>query len=155
MIEASGFRIIHDFDLRGPHGFLSNFWMSAFMVQGMEFKSGEHYYQAEKAAFDEDYEYVRSAPDAREAKRRGRKIRCREDWEDVKIDVMRMVLEAKFAPDRISEKLFATGNALLVEGNTWGDRIWGMTQTPSGRWAGQNLLGVLLMERRAILQNLR
>lgn len=43
-----------------------------------------------------------------------------------------------------------TGDRLLVEGNTWGDTYWGDT----GSTDSENMLGTLLMQRRAwLLEN--
>lgn len=69
----------------------------------------------------------------------------REDWEDVKVAMMRYLLQQKFAPGlALRRALVATAPLTLIEGNTWGDRIWG--QCPLG--VGENLLGRLLMEIR-------
>ena len=61
------------------------------------------------------------------AKWLGRKVPLRPDWELVKYDVMYEVCMAKFTqnPDLLS-KLLSTGDAELIEGNTWGDRVWGV-----------------------------
>ena len=79
------------------------------------------------------------------AKRLGR-VELRSDWEEVKIEVMREVLRCKFSqnPD-LKAKLIATGDAELIEGNNWNDRFWGVC-----RGVGQNHLGRLLMELRAV-----
>lgn len=50
-------------------------------------------------------------------------------------------------PD-LAEKLLSTGDAYLIEGNTWRDRTWGMTQNMDGTWTGRNLLGQILMAER-------
>jgi predicted NAD-dependent protein-ADP-ribosyltransferase YbiA (DUF1768 family) len=57
---------------------------------------------------------------------------------------MRDLLRQKFAHPELRRLLLATGDAELVEGNTWGDRFWGVC---AGR--GQNHLGRLLMAIRA------
>ena len=59
------------------------------------------------------------------------------------MDVMRAVLAAKFSDPDLQACLIATGDAELVEENTWGDRFWGRT-----RGVGKNMLGHLLMELR-------
>ena len=83
-----------------------------------------------------------------EAKRTGRKVKLRPDWEDVKINEMRNIVRAKFSQNpELAEKLIQTGDAHLEEGNTWGDRTWG---TVNG--SGQNLLGKILMEIRETLK---
>ena len=83
-----------------------------------------------------------------EAKRLGRRMRLRSDWEQVKYDVMLDVVRAKFNqhPD-LAQKLLATGDEELVEGNDWGDTYWGVC---NGR--GKNMLGKILMRVRAELR---
>ena len=81
---------------------------------------------------------------ASEAKKLGRQITLRKDWEDVKIRIMQEIVTAKFEqhPD-LANKLLDTKDAYLEEGNTWGDRIWG---TVDGK--GANNLGIILMSER-------
>lgn len=81
------------------------------------------------------------------AKREGYKVKLRENWEDIKIDVMYQIVLAKFSQNEfLKQKLIATGREWLEEGNTWGDRTWG---TVNG--VGQNLLGHVLMTVRSVL----
>ena len=82
------------------------------------------------------------------AKRIGRKVNLRADWEDVKCDIMKELLKKKFENAELAEKLLATGDMELVEGNNHGDRFWGMVNG-----VGKNMLGKLLMEVRDDLRN--
>lgn len=59
---------------------------------------------------------------------------------------MRILVEDKFRHYGMRVALVGTGDAMLVEGNTWGDKFWGVC-----RGEGENQLGKLLMERRAFL----
>jgi ribA/ribD-fused uncharacterized protein len=71
-------------------------------------------------------------------------VSLRKDWEQVKYDIMLDIVRAKFSQNpEIKEKLIATGNTPLEEGNTGGDRIWG---TVNGK--GANNLGKILMKVR-------
>lgn len=108
------------------------------------FKSGEHAFQAAKAIHRKDHLLVKHAVTPVAAKKVGRRIAMRSDWEDVKIEVMREVLRSKFANREMRKLLLATGDDELIEGNYWGDRFWGVC---NGR--GHNWLGKLLMEVRA------
>lgn len=63
---------------------------------------------------------------------------------DQKDDVMLELLRLKFAIPDLRDKLLATKNATLIEGNTWGDTYWGVC-----RGIGDNTLGVLLMQVRS------
>jgi predicted NAD-dependent protein-ADP-ribosyltransferase YbiA (DUF1768 family) len=66
----------------------------------------------------------------------------------VKVDVMRDLIAQKFAVgSELADRLLATGDQELVEGNTWGDTFWGVCDG-----VGENWLGRLLMERRAALR---
>ena len=55
----------------------------------------------------------------------------------------RQLLRSKFSDPELAEALLATGDAELVEGNTWGDPFWGVY-----KGKGENMLGRLLMEVR-------
>lgn len=81
-----------------------------------------------------------------EAKRRGRKVTMRDDWKEVKIDIMLDLLQLKFSDPILKQQLLATGNAKLVEGNYWHDNFWGTCRC--GRCNNvrkENWLGRLLM----------
>ena len=106
------------FYMKGPKetAFLSNFYPSPFTVNGIQYKSNEHFFQSAKALDPTEALWVRDAPDALESKRRGRKVRLRPDWDTVKLDVMAEGIWAKFTqnPD-LKAKLLATGDAILGE----------------------------------------
>lgn len=72
------------------------------------------------------------------AKKKGRRVPLRSDWEDVKDDVMYKCLKAKFSNPELKEKLLSITEP-IVEDNTWRDTYWGMY---NGK--GQNKLGKLL-----------
>ena len=83
------------------------------------------------------------------AKRLGRQVQLRKDWEEIKVDIMRLGLSLKFhAHMGLIEKLIDTGEADLIEGNTWHDNFWGICLCPKCQSKGQNHLGRLLMETR-------
>ena len=90
-------------------------------------------------------------PAPQEAKNLGmtRKNPLRPDWEEVKIDVMRRAVTAKFKTHQeIAERLLATGSEEIVEDSP-GDYFWGCGKLGSG----QNWLGRILMEVRANLNS--
>lgn len=137
-------------EFRGPTRWLSNFEYVLVTIDGKTYATNEHYYQACKATAwsDLDHEAIRRLPTPREAKNRGQTIPLRPDWEEVKDDVMLKGLRAKFAPGSdLAAKLLATGDAVLIEGNTHGDRYWG-TVWDGTEWVGKNVLGKLLMQVR-------
>lgn len=129
------------------HGFLSNFHPSPIEFGGVVYPTVEHAFQALKTVDQERRRWIATAATPSEAKRRGRAVQLRSDWEQVKSTVMLVLLRLKFDDPSLSLLLLATGNATLIEGNHWGDRTWGATWE-GGRWVGRNLLGELLMTIR-------
>lgn len=90
---------------------------------------------------------IAALPTPLAAKRTGRVVLLRADWEEVKVEVMRAVLKAKFSDPELADALLATNDAELIEGNWWGDKFWGVC-----RGVGKNKLGQLLMQLRAELR---
>lgn len=137
----------------GDCKFLSNFSRDSFEWRGILWDTSEHAYQAVKTTTDEELDWVWTADGPGEAKRRGRAIRCRDDWEDIKEEVMLDILRSKFAPGtELAAKLVATGNAELVEGNHWHDCTWGVCNCSKCGGKGKNLLGKTLMKIREELE---
>lgn len=132
----------------GVFSFLSNFYPAPP-------PSLEHHYQAAKATSDAGRAFVLSAATAGEAKRRGRRIvNIRQDWEEVKVQVMMDLLRTKFVlGSNLAKALVLTGSAELVEGNRWHDNFWGNCScVRCGGTPGQNHLGKLLMQVRSELR---
>lgn len=128
---------------RGDYFFLSNFYECPVTYQGITYPNNETAFQAQKCINDSDKtKFMSLNPSA--AKKLGRRVALRKDWESVKFSIMKDLVKAKFTqnPD-LAKKLLATDNAHLEEGNTWGDRIWG---TVNG--TGANKLGIILMQVR-------
>lgn len=85
---------------------------------------------------------------ASNAKRFGRRVQLRPDWEQVKDNIMYEIIKSKFSIKHLREMLLATGEAILIEGNTWNDTYWGMC-----RGKGKNMLGKILMRVREELKS--
>lgn len=133
---------------RGKYYFLSNFYSSPVYYRGMTFRNAEAAFHAQKDR-SRVSEFTRLNPS--EAKRLGRQVRLRRDWEDIKDDIMFEVVMAKFGGSQaLADALLATGDEKLVEGNTWGDRYWGVCD---GK--GLNKLGGILERVRDNLRMLR
>jgi ribA/ribD-fused uncharacterized protein len=98
----------------------------------------------------EEQEAIRAAPTAGIAKVYGRTVeKIRDGWDGYKVAFMREIVRAKFNQHpELMEKLLATGDDVLVEGNDWGDRFWGKVKRENGLWMGENWLGKILMEVR-------
>jgi len=134
----------------GPYFFLSNFYYSPVEWEGELYSTVEHAFQAAKTLRLEERQKIQLAPTPALAKQLGRRVTLRSDWETIKIEVMRDLLAQKFSDPDLEAQLLATKDAELIEGNTWGDRIWGCVLI-KGVWQGHNHLGKLLMETRAAL----
>lgn len=131
----------------GKFYFLSNFYPCKIIDldfgRDIEYPSVEHAYQAHKT-FKRDKRYSMSKiRTASAAKRAGRKLVIRSDWEESKIEIMTLLLCQKFSDPVMNEMLLSTGNLELVETNWWGDTFWGVY---GGK--GNNMLGKILMEIR-------
>ena len=123
---------------------LSNFWEVPVTVTGIQYGSTEAAYQAAKTVdIDERQKFIGLTPG--QAKRLGSKIQLRANWNIVKLEIMELVLRAKFMTHKdLQQKLIDTGDCELIEFNTWGDTYWGMTK----KHGGKNILGKLLMNIR-------
>ncbi len=133
------------------YGCFSNFSRHHLYLKDKVWKTSEHYFQAQKFAGTEFEEKVRLTPTPKEAANlgRNRKFPLRKDWEEVKDEIMREALQAKFTQHKELKKiLLETSDALLVE-HTHKDFYWGN----GGDGSGKNMLGKLLMEVREELKS--
>lgn len=143
-------KVIDNFS--GPYEFLSNFSSSPITIDGIDYPTVEHAFQAHKSLRPEVRQAVANDSTPGLAKQHGRSLELRPDWEDVKVDVMRSCLAQKFVQgSELAHRLLDTGDAELIEGNNWGDDYWGI---PYGG-VGLNVLGSLLQERRFELKDLQ
>lgn len=135
-------------DFRGEYAFLSNFYEAKVEYEGIYYNNNESAFQAQKEQnVIVRYFYSNACPTT--AKRMGRKCQLRADWEQIKDEIMYNIVKAKFSQNKaLKEKLIATGNATLIEGNWWKDTYWGVC---NGK--GQNKLGKILMRVREELKN--
>ena len=126
----------------GDYDFLSNFGNGQTVYEDRLYPTVENAFQAAKTLSPVTRRvFERGSPDR--AKRAGRVIDLRPDWDDVRVDIMHQLLRYKFREPWLRKQLLATGDALLVEGNWWGDQFWGVS-----RDRGRNELGKLLMRVR-------
>ncbi len=131
-------------EFQGEHRFLSNFWPAEVELDGIKYPTIEHAYQAAKTLDEERRKVIQAQTTPGEAKRAGRKVKIRPDWEDVKIGIMLDLVRQKFTNNvKLRNRLLATGDEELIEGNTWGDTFWGRC-----KGIGQNNLGKILMKIR-------
>ena len=113
----------------------------------------EHLYQVAKAACPEDAARIMSAETPGDAKKMARKIKKVENWDEIKLHIMFNLLLYKFSFEENRQKLLATGDEELCEGNIWHDNFWGnCTCEHCIDKVGQNHLGKLLMLVRKLKQ---
>jgi len=135
-------------EFSGDNRFLSNFYTCKVRSDGVTYPSLEHAFQAAKTDSGLEKEAVAAAPTPGKAKRLGRKVTLRPNWSQDRLRVMTSLLHDKFTRHHyLRQALLATEDALLIEGNSWGDTYWG--QSPLG--TGKNHLGNLLMNLRSEL----
>lgn len=124
--------------------FLSNFYESYTTINHIVYPTIEHFFQAQKAMNIEERKAIIEASSPNIAKAIGRKVQLRPHWEEIKDQVMYDGVKAKFSKNPIlKEKLLATGDAELIEGNWWNDTYWGVC-----KGVGYNKLGQILMRVR-------
>lgn len=140
----------------GQYEFLSNFSAHPVQYDGFVFPTLENAFQAAKTV---DYHtrgtFVDLTPG--QAKRAGRQLSLRMDWEQRKVPIMRFLLASKFTiTAHLASALVHTGNWQLVETNTWHDNEWGdcLCGRPACAPPGKNLLGISLMQLRSYLQGI-
>jgi len=128
--------------------FLSNFYNRGLTFRGKYYATSEHAYAAYKATNEEDHRLIESQSSPRMAKIKGQQIKCRDDWEDIKYDLMLEIVRAKFQDPYLKSLLDATGDEELVESNTWHDNTWGNCscgKREACKKEGTNWLGKILM----------
>lgn len=133
-------------EFKDEHFYLSNFYETPILYNGYYFTNNEAAFQAMKCP-ERIHEFCGLNPS--KAKKLGRRVQLRHDWEFIKESVMYEICKQKFLQHpSLAKKLLTTGNGLLVEGNDWGDREWGVC---GGR--GNNKLGKILMTIRKELKD--
>ena len=95
--------MITEFD--GKYAFLSNFYHAPFTYDGIEYPTNEHFFQAMKTLDQEERKKIAAAATPGKAKRMGRQVQLREDWEEIKEAVMLEGLYLKFADEQLADWL--------------------------------------------------
>lgn len=128
---------------KGEYDFLSNFYESPVMYDGRLYANSEGAFHSMKS-LDPSVRNKFKDLNPSLAKKLGRSVVLRSDWDEVKDGIMKEIVKAKFVQNKdLTKKLLATGDAELIEGNWWGDRYWGVCEG-----TGKNMLGKILMEVR-------
>ena len=135
-------------EFRGKYFFLSNFFETPVTWQGITYQNNEAAFHSAKVINQKNRQSFASLNPSK-AKSKGRHVQLRNDWEKIKDNIMYEICYCKFSQnEELKKKLIATGNALLVEGNTWGDKYWGVCNG-----TGKNKLGKILMRVREELKS--
>ena len=140
------------YDRGSPYYEFTNFYPAPFTVEGKTWPTSEHYFQAQKFVGTPYMEIIRKLSTSREAFQITRDPTVsqwkREDWEDVKDDIMLNALTCKFTQHAsLGKKLSKTSDKWLVE-HTANDSYW----ADGGDGTGQNKLGQFLMQVRRELK---
>lgn len=140
---------IESFD--GKYAFLSNFFAAPTSYDGVVYPTAENAYQAAKTLRPFERALFLNIPPGK-AKKLGRRVVLRPDWEDIKLAVMMDCVGSKFLQHgrpTLVDQLLETGHTDLIEGNYWHDNFWGdCTCQRCEDIPGQNVLGMLLMRLR-------
>ena len=136
----------------GKYGYLSNFYETQVVYRGLPFTSAEAAFQGMKTLNPaERVRFTNMNPGT--AKKEGRKVLLRKDWEKVKFSEMLEIQKAKYSQNQqLAQQLISTGQCLILERTSWRDNTWGRDFN-SRHTVGKNYLGVCLMMTRALLTN--
>lgn len=138
---------------KGEYGCFSNFSLHPIVIDGVQYKTTEHYFQSKKFAGLPYEKLIISASSPREAANLGRAKThpLRTDWDKIKNHFMLLAILAKFTQHTdLLDVLLSTGESYIAE-HTVNDKYWG----DGGDDSGQNMLGKILMRVRECLLNIR
>ncbi len=138
---------------KGGSRFLSNFYPVQMSHDGIKYPTVEHAFQAAKTLdFEHRWKIAKmGSPGA--AKRAGKGVTLRPDWESAKNNIMIELVLQKFSRHpELRQQLLATAEAELVEGNWWHDNYWGDCSCEDCDQPGENVLGRILMTTRKSLR---
>lgn len=133
---------------REEYDWLSNFYSVPIFYKGTLYQSSEAAYMSQRNHSEEWKKFCADPfSKANLIKRQSKLIEDRPDWPQVKLQVMEEVLRIKFSVPYLREKLIATGNQNIQEGNDWKDQFWGIRFDMQPNY-GENHLGRLIMKIR-------
>jgi ribA/ribD-fused uncharacterized protein len=120
--------------------YLSNFYESVILYDGVLYRNAESAFQASKCA-DLEQRLLFQPLLGAQAKALGKKVKMKDTWLEDRLYVMTEIIEKKFEQNpELAKRLVATKDEEIIEGNYWGDTYWGVS---NGK--GENHLGKILM----------
>lgn len=128
---------IAGFNKKNGTEFLSNFHPSTVLFEGQLYPTVEHAYQASKTLDSNIREIIRKSKSPADAKKLGRAITLRQDWMDVRVNIMRNLIREKFQNPFLQHLLLLTGSKQLIHENRWNDRFWGVVNGEGENWLGR------------------
>lgn len=144
-MKENNVKIIDSF--HGEYAFLSNYYDSPIFYDGILYPSVEHAFQAAKTTVFIQRIIIANKKTPGQAKCAGRKVTLRDNWDDIKLYIMKELIILKFTNPKLKSALLNTKDAELIERNTWNDTYWGICNG-----IGENHLGKILMEVREMLR---
>lgn len=133
---------------KGSYYFLSNYYESPLIYDGISYPTVEHAFQAAKTLDFNKRQEIANQSTQGKAKRMGRHVQLRGDWENIKDSIMEELIIQKFTKHSyLKQQLLKTEDKRLIEGNDWNDTYWGVCDG-----IGENHLGRILMEVRGMLK---
>ena len=138
-------------EFQGEYRWLSNFELVNVFYKGYWFPSTENAYQACKSeSMSHMLKCQLCAPNV--AKRLGKMCTLRDNWLDIRLQIMYDLNMLKYSNEEYSLLLVYTGDQEIIEGNTWHDNFWGNCMCPKCKnIPGQNNLGKIIMKIRSII----
>jgi len=133
-------------EFQGEYRWLSNFAPVPIRLENRTYASVEHAYMSMKnhSSVWKDF-CAQPGISPGLVKKESRKIDLREDWELIKLSVMEDLVRIKFSSPKYRDKLLATGNQNIQEGNRWNDKFFGICLKTG---EGENHLGRIIMKIR-------
>ena len=145
--KDENYKVIDRFTKEAGYEFLSNFYQSTIRFEGILYPTVEHAYQAAKTIDNKLRKIIRNAATPLEAKKLGRCLQLQNDWPDIKVNIMKVLIKEKFQNPFLGDLLLKTGVMKLVMNNRFNDRFWGVCNGE-----GDNKIGKILEEVREELR---
>jgi len=134
------------YGFKGENRWLSNFWEAPFFYGQYTWPTVEHAFVSHKVTVSEYAEVAEHVITLTpgQAKRYGRSVCLRADWDLIKLLLMTQLQEEKYKQNPgLMKKLLDTKSGHIEETNSWNDTYWGVCNG-----VGKNWMGVILMELR-------